>query len=81
MQQGLPVLVCTDANSDVGVTVVEGEFGYWCISDNAKYFSQAVDEIVELDDTTLTEMGKRSRAYLEANFEASYWAKKILEKG
>ncbi|MCL2200856.1 MAG: glycosyltransferase family 4 protein [Oscillospiraceae bacterium] len=80
MQQGLPVLACTDAHSDVGFTVISGEFGYWCMSGNAKYFSQAVDEILSMDDAAFEEMGRRSRAYLEQNYSASYWAAKIAEK-
>jgi len=79
MQCGLPVLVCTDSNTDVGKTVVDGGFGWWCASDNSKYFSQIADEICKLDDEKLEEMGRRGRQYLEDNFLASKAAKTILE--
>ena len=32
MQAGLPVLACTDPNTDIGKTIVEGGFGWWCES-------------------------------------------------
>jgi len=79
MQAGVPVLVCTDPNSDVGKTAVDGKFGWWCASDNSRYFSQMADEICNIDNSELKEMGKRGRRYLEDNFLASQGAKIILE--
>jgi len=79
MQCGLPVLVCTDSNTDVGKTVVDGEFGWWCASDNSKYFSQFADEICKIDDETLKSVGRKGRQYLEDNFLASQAAKTIYE--
>ena len=79
MQCGIPVLACTDSNTDVGKTVVEGGFGWWCASDNSKYFSKIADEICSMDDDKLKSMGKRGRQYLEENFLASQAAKTILE--
>lgn len=35
MQAKLPVLACTDPNTDIGKVITEGEFGWWCESDNA----------------------------------------------
>ena len=32
MQAGLPVLACTDTNSDIGKVITEGYFGWWCVS-------------------------------------------------
>lgn len=30
MQAGLPVLACTDPNTDIGKVIVDGGFGWWC---------------------------------------------------
>ena len=79
MHVGLPVLVCTDPNTDVGKTTVDGNFGWWCASDNPRYFSQIADEICKLHNAELSEIGKKGRQYLEDNFLASQGAKIILE--
>lgn len=39
MQAKLPVLACTDLNTDIGKIVVDGEFGWWCESNSVKDFS------------------------------------------
>lgn len=49
MQAGLPVLAVTDPNTDVGKTIVDGGFGWWCESDDVAKFSQQVDKIVSSD--------------------------------
>lgn len=43
MQAELPVLACTDPNSDIGQMVVEGGFGAWCESNDVAQFSKCVD--------------------------------------
>lgn len=42
MQAGIPVLACTDKNTDIGKVVVEGGFGWWCESDDAEAFYETV---------------------------------------
>ena len=79
MEQGIPVLACTDANTDVGTAVIDGRFGWWCISDNSKYFSLISDDICKLDNEALQEMGARGRKYLEENYLASQAAKTIMD--
>ena len=49
MQAKLPVLVCTDPNTDIGKTVVDGGFGWWCESDNTDGFVSEVKEIIKTD--------------------------------
>nr|WP_288723685.1 glycosyltransferase family 4 protein [uncultured Sellimonas sp.] len=46
MQAGLPVLACTDKNTDVGKVIVDGGFGWWCESNNVKDFNICIDEIL-----------------------------------
>lgn len=43
MQAGLPVLACTDPNTDIGKVIVEGSFGWWCESDDTDAFSESVN--------------------------------------
>lgn len=45
MQAGLPVLACTDPNTDVGKVIVEGGFGRWCESNDVNKFCECVNEI------------------------------------
>ena len=46
MQAGLPVLACTDPNTDVGKVIVDGEFGWWCESDDEKVFFDYIRKII-----------------------------------
>lgn len=45
MQAGLPVLACTDPNTDVGKVIVEGGFGWWCESKDVNMFCKCINEI------------------------------------
>lgn len=60
-QAGIPVLACTDSNTDIGKVIVEGGFGWWCESKNVKMFCDAVNKICEID---IEELGERSYQYL-----------------
>ncbi len=42
MQAKLPVLACTDPNTDVGKVIVDGGFGWWCESNDAAKVHQTV---------------------------------------
>lgn len=46
MQAGLPVLACTDRNTDIGKVIVDGGFGWWCDSQSTRVFSETVTRIV-----------------------------------
>ena len=39
MQAGIPVLACTDRNTDIGRVIVDGGFGWWCASEDKGEFS------------------------------------------
>ena len=47
MQAKLPVLACTDSNTDVGKIIVGGGFGWWVKSDNASNFYDTIKCILE----------------------------------
>ena len=45
MQAGLPVLACTDTNSDIGKVITEGYFGWWCVSTDSQEFSNCINRM------------------------------------
>lgn len=47
MQAGLPVLACTDPNTDVGKVIEEGGFGWWCESDDVEDFCKIIDKFID----------------------------------
>lgn len=61
MQAGLPVLACTDPNTDVGQVIVGGGFGWWCESNDAEGIKSIVCDISRKE---LTEESERSWQYL-----------------
>lgn len=50
MQAGLPVFACTDSNTDIGAVISDGNFGWWCKSDDVDGMCHAVNEIVNSKD-------------------------------
>ena len=76
MQASLPVLACTDPNTDIGKVIVEGGFGWWCESDNVEKFSRMVE--IALNSNT-EQFGLKAYDYLQNNYtvEKGY---SIIEK-
>lgn len=66
MQSGLPVMACTDPNTDVGKIIVENRFGWWCESNNVEDFGIAVC------DACMTKFDKQSEMvnFLRENYDA-----------
>ncbi len=79
MQAGLPVLCCTDKNTDVGKVVVNGRFGWWCPSDDKRQFVSTVKEAVNKKD--YRQMGYYGFLYLKNNFAADLTYKMIKHRG
>ncbi len=71
MQSSMPVVACTDPNTDIGKVITEGGFGYWCESNNVEAFTEVIDSIL---NDNLKEMGKKGFEYLCENYtsEISY---------
>lgn len=67
MEYSIPVIACTDKNTDVGKVITEGEFGWWCESNDVDAFLRIVDNICA-NDYCLSEYGSNSRKYLEDNY-------------
>lgn len=57
MQASLPVLACTDPNTDIGRVIVDGGFGWWCESNNPNVVAQTICTICECDVKILGQNG------------------------
>ena len=69
MQAGLPVLACTDPNTDIGKVIMEGGFGWWCESNNPMNFYHTISQILTRND--VSQMGSRSIEYLNKFYTAT----------
>ena len=83
LQAKLPVLACTDINSDIGKVITEGGFGWWCKSDSIENFNNVIREILQTDTTIL---GEKAYQYLRDNYttERGYdiiqqWLKRMYQ--
>lgn len=59
MQAKLPVLACTDPNTDIGKVIVEGGFGWWCESDDVEKFLSCINEIFHSDLSQFSEKSSK----------------------
>lgn len=57
LQAKLPVLACTDPNTDIGDVIVGGGFGWWCESNDSDRFKKIVSSIKKEGLTTLGNLG------------------------
>lgn len=65
MQAKVPVLACTDPNTDIGRVITDGEFGWWCESNSVEAFQEVLDKIITED---LSVFGKKGYEYLIKNY-------------
>ena len=74
MQAKLPVLACTDPNTDIGKIIVDGGFGCWCGSNDVINFAKLIEKCVYMD---LVGMGEAGYETLLRNFNVENTYKKI----
>jgi len=79
MEKGIPILSCTDPNTDIGDIIEENNFGWKSYSNDIQKFVEMIREILKLSDDELNKMGENGYKYLEENYtsEKSY---KIINK-
>lgn len=79
LEYALPVLAATDVNTDFRQLVEnEAKCGLWCPSTDKNAFFEAVEKLAQ--DKQLRETyGINGRKYLENNFDALFWAKRLCE--
>ena len=76
MQAKLPVIACTDDVSDVGATIEEGKFGWWCNSNDVTAFGKLIEEAINCKQP---ELKNNSFEYLKNNYNVSKIINKIEE--
>ena len=74
MQAKLPVLACTDPNTDIGKIIVDGGFGWWCWSNDVINFVKLIEKFICMD---LVGMGEAGYETLLKNFNVEDTYKKI----
>lgn len=67
MQAGIPVLACTDPNTDIGRIISDGKFGLWCESKNVSDFIEMVKQSEESDFDQEEELKYLNKNYTTAN--------------
>ena len=68
MQNSMPVLACTDPNTDVGKIITDGGFGWWCESNDVKKFKLLIDDILKSD---IRDKGIKARDFLVNHYSVS----------
>ena len=76
MQNDIPVLACTDPNTDIGKVITEGEFGWWCESNDVNNFTRMVEKALKSD---LRQIGKNGYEYLKNNYSVEISYNKIMQ--
>lgn len=76
MQSGLPVLACTDPNTDIGKVIVDGGFGWWCESNDVAAFNNAVETALCAD---YADMKKKELDYLNDNYTVKHQYEIIIK--
>ena len=66
MQDKLPVLACTDTASDIGKTIIDGGFGWWCESNGVDDFHKIVCTIL---NENLEQKRNKSIEHLKNNYD------------
>ena len=75
MQAHLPVLACTDPNTDLGKVIVEGEFGWWCASNDVDGFLENVKGAAQANRKA---MGENAWRYLKEHYDVEIAYKTIM---
>lgn len=79
MQVKLPVISCTDPNTDLGQIIENGDFGARTISNNSDSFAALIRKYAS-DKALISRQGENARAFLEKNYDVRLSCKLIYEK-
>lgn len=77
MQAKLPVLACTDTATDLGDVIADGNFGWWCESNDSDSFVQIIKRIL-IENTF--QMGMNAFNYLEKNYNVELAYETIMKR-
>lgn len=67
MQAKIPVLVCTDSNTDIGKIIEEAGFGSWCESNDVNGFVECVNKIMQIQSVAEKEWNYLNKYYSTRN--------------
>lgn len=67
MQAKVPVFAVTDPNTDIGNVIVEGDFGWWCESNDSDLVIKTIETIVQ-SKTNLKFLGTNAWNYLSKHY-------------
>lgn len=79
MEKNMPILACTDPNTDIGKIIVENNFGWSCYSNNLEKFVEIVKLILSYQKTTLNNIGKNGYNFLKENYTSEKASSIILK--
>ena len=77
MQAKLPIIACTDPNTDVGTVISNGGFGWACMSNDVNSFQRILAEIEGVDTKAIGEIGYK---FLIQNYDSEIAYKLIKSK-
>ena len=63
MQAKIPVLACTDSNTDIGRIVENAGFGNWCESNNVEAFGKCTEKIMQIGNVADVEWNYLNEYY------------------
>ena len=67
MQAKIPVLACTDSNTDIGKIIDEAGFGSWCESNDVNGFVECVNKIMQIQSVAEKEWNYLNKYYSTRN--------------
>lgn len=77
MEGKMPVLAATDPNTDVGIVIEEGKFGYWCESNDPKVFVELTKRFT--DEKERKGLGENAYKFLLSHYDISIAYQTIIE--
>ena len=69
LEYKMPIIACTDPNSDVGTLAEENGYGYYYPSNDVEAFTLAVDKMLSSD---MKMMGEKGYEFLKQNYTVQH---------
>ena len=76
LEYKMPIIACTDPNSDVGSLAEANGYGYYCPSNDVDAFTHAVNRMLDSD---IKAMGKKGYAFQKANYMVQHTYDAIMK--
>ena len=76
LESKMPIICCTDKNTDIGRIAEENGYGFWCESVKPEDFTALVDKMLAADRKA---MGERGYAFLKENYLVEHTYKAIMK--